>query len=114
MLSSLIEVPEPTNSSVEDILSSSVAIVFPDETRNIHGDAGSHVIYKSRRFGDIRLELVDPQSEGGRKLFAHYVWNAGVLLAELISGLAASNSELSERVNWSVEGQCVMELGAGE
>ena len=56
---------------------------------------------------------MDPQSEPGRKLFAHYVWNAGVLLAELISGLVASVGELSESASWSVEGETVLELGAG-
>ena len=112
MLSSLVKVPEVSDPSPEDVFASSLDIIFPDETRNMHGDAGSHVMYKSRRFGNISLGLMDPQSEGSRKLFAHYLWNAGILLAELISGLT-SPGPLSDCTTWNVEGDSILELGAG-
>ena len=116
MLASLIEVPETIHPSPEDVLSSCVGLLYPNETRNLHGDAGSSVIYKSRKFGNIELRLSDPQSESGRKLFAHYLWNSGVLLAELISRVIepGSTSSLSGGVDWSVEGEDVLELGAGK
>lgn len=112
-LSSLVKLPDNTDSTAEDVFYSSYDFIFPGETRNMHGDAGSYVIYKSKRYGDIKLQLVDPQSEGGRKLFAHYLWNASVLLAELISGLADNGRSATENVNWDVRGHHVLELGAG-
>ena len=71
--------------SPKDVLTSCVGLLHPNETRNLHGDAGSSVTYKSSKFGNIELRLGGPQSESGRKLFAQYLWNSGVLLAELIS-----------------------------
>ena len=113
MLPSIIEVPDSTDAAPEDVLSTSLNLMYPDDSRNIHGDAGSYVIYKSKGFGDVRLRLTDPQSEGSRKLFAHYLWNAGVLLAELISGLAEPGPLSKGGSGWSVEGEQVLEMGAG-
>ena len=76
MMSSLIKTPETVNSSPEDALSSCIDVIYPNETRNLHRDAGSSVIYRSRKFGNIELKLSDPQGESGRRLFAYYLWNA--------------------------------------
>lgn len=115
MLSSLVEVPETADPSSEDVLSSCTDLIYPNEARSLYGDAGFSVIYKSRKFGNIELKLSDPQSESGWKLFAHYLWTSGVLLAELVSGVfdPGSTGSLSSDVDWSVEGQDVLELGAG-
>ena len=53
------------------------------------------------------LTIADPASEQSRKLFAHYVWNAGVYLSELLS-------EADVGGDWNVAGETVLELGAGE
>ena len=90
MLSSLIRphpssLKHPDQETEEDIFSSSLGTLFPNDEVNQHGEPGSRVIYRSSRFGDIELQLPEPAKEEERGLFAHYVWNAGVMLAELIA-----------------------------
>jgi nicotinamide N-methyltransferase len=87
----------------EDILSSSLGIISPDDITNQHGDRDNDVIYLSPGYGPITLPLADPQGEDSRKLFSHFLWNAGVQLAEFIE----------ENEAWSVRGESVLELGAG-
>ncbi|MCJ1387740.1 hypothetical protein MMC18_000583 [Xylographa bjoerkii] len=115
MLSSLVRLPvsdEPA--SIEDIFSSALGTIFTDDLLNQHGDPGSSVIYKSKAFGDLELELVDPEGEDARKLFAQYLWNSGVLMAELIGGGTEDGQAMKARGgSWSVKGETVMELGAG-
>ena len=107
MLSSLVRLPPPPTDAdipVEDIFSSALGLIFTDDLRNQHGDPGSSVTYKSKSYGDIELRLTDPAGEDSRKLFSQYLWNAGVQMAEYLG---------EERGRWSVEGQKVLELGAG-
>ena len=115
MLSSLIGLPVPTDpDSTEDIFSSALSTIFPDDLLNQHGDPGSSVIYKSKAFGDLELRLVDPRGEDARMLFAQYVWNSGILMAELIGGGTADGHAMKARGgSWSVMGETVMELGTG-
>ncbi|EMD00657.1 hypothetical protein BAUCODRAFT_55401, partial [Baudoinia panamericana UAMH 10762] len=91
----------------EDIFASAPGLIFTDDLRNNHGDPGSTIVYKSKRFGDIELETADPSIERERQLFSHYLWNAGIKLAELIS------DEHADGGKWSVNGERVLELGAG-
>jgi len=111
MLTSTVEIPESLDSSSEDIFSSAIDLIFPDETRNFHGSSGSHVIYKSRQFGNVKLELAALESEDGRKLFAHYLWNASLLLAELLEA-PISMSDI-DGSTWDIREHRVLELGAG-
>ncbi|SLM35595.1 S-adenosyl-L-methionine-dependent methyltransferase-like [Lasallia pustulata] len=107
MLGSLVRLPPPPTDvdiPVGDIFSSALGLIFTDDLCNQHGDPGSSVIYKSRNYGDIELRLTDPAGEDRRKLFSQYLWNAGVQMAEYLG---------EERGRWSVEGQKVLELGAG-
>ena len=109
----------------EDILSSSLAVIFPDDITNQHGDAGSSVIYLSPSYGEIVLSLADPQGEDSRGLFSHFLWNAGLLLGELIEEFegetvhaqvedeAGEDKVLGSGIPWDVQGQRVLELGAG-
>ena len=105
----------------EDILSHGLPLLFPDEARNQHGDPGSKIVYASKAFGDMTLELADPVGEQERRLFAHYIWNAGVILAELIGQEWLKQKELGSRRKegdkgerkWTVDGHTVLELGAG-
>ena len=96
---------------VEDIFADAPGFLFTDDIRVEHGDPGSTVIYKSKKFGNIELKTADPTGEDERRLFSHYLWNAGVLMAERVSGERMINSEEVQR--WRVEGETVLELGAG-
>lgn len=98
-------IPPDKTDEPEDIFASAPGLIFTDDLRNLHGDPDSVVVYRSERFGGIELRTADPEGEKERRLFSHYVWNASILLAELISG--------GDGV-WQVEGERVMELGAGE
>lgn len=95
------------STSPEDYLYTALTTIFPDDTHNQHGDPGQTIIYKSSRFGDIKLTLADPKEATERSLFAHYLWNAGVYLAEVISIPDADSA-------WNVQGDRVIELGAGD
>lgn len=104
-LTSLIQIIPPDSSETpEDIFAAAPGLIFTDDLRNQHGDPGSTIIYKSSRFGNIELQTADPASEDERKLFSHYLWNAGIKLAELIS---------ERKDQWTVKGKNVLELGAG-
>lgn len=105
-LSDLIAViPPDDNEHPEDIFAAAPGLIFTDDLRNFHGDGSSVLLYKSKRFGDIELRTADPAKESDRKLFAHYLWNAGVKGAEMIS----QESDPA----WMVKGERVLELGAG-
>jgi len=104
MLTDKIHFPNPTNEP-EDILSSSLGVIFPDDITNQHGDPSTPVIYLSSTFGPLHLTLADPQGEDNRRLFSHFLWNAGVLLAEFI--------EEGKETDWGVGGENVLEVGAG-
>jgi hypothetical protein len=98
-------IPPDKDDEVEDIFASAPGLIFTDDTRNMHGDPGSTIVYKSARFGDIQLKTADPDGEEERQLFSHYLWNAGIKMAEMISN--------EREPKWSVEGKNVLELGAG-
>ena len=78
--------------------------------------------YNSPRYGQIYLGIPQhPDVEEGRKLFAHYLWNAGVVVADAIetasTDAAASIAEEGKvqwnKKYWDVRGRDVLELGAG-
>jgi hypothetical protein len=123
MLEDLIHVSDTPDPSAEDIFSSALSLISPDDTSTLYGDPGSHVTYRSKRFGDVVLKLSQPDTEEERRLFAQYLWNAGVLLAEFISlsvvhiigrlGDAAHSTSGGTPNGWNVAGEKVLELGAG-
>ncbi|TKA30989.1 hypothetical protein B0A50_01957 [Salinomyces thailandicus] len=100
-------IPPDRDEDPEDIFASAPGLIFTDDLRNQHGDPDSTIIYKSKRFGEIELKTTDPGVERERQLFSHYLWNAGIRLAELIS------DDVSQGGKWSVKGEKVLELGAG-
>lgn len=104
MLTDKIRLSGPESSDPEDILSSALSVIFPDDITNQHGDSTTSVIYLSPLFGPLTLSLADPQGEDNRKLFSHFLWNAGLQLAEFIEG---------DRKEWGVKREDVLELGAG-
>ncbi|KAI5792432.1 hypothetical protein DFH27DRAFT_568856 [Peziza echinospora] len=108
--------PRPLINLIESVPSSSIAYdnsdldFFEDslsslfcDARNQHGDPGEVVVYKAQEyFGkDIVLKLVDPE-KGNTRLFAHFLWNAGVQAAEMIAC-----------DEFKVKGETVLEFGAG-
>jgi len=126
MLSSRISVPLPAAPDAEDLFSSALSSLFTDDTQNSHGTPGSSVTYHSPRFGDIHLCIpAHPDVEEGRKLFAHYLWNAGVIAADAIEVASQDQEEIGDQDEersqclwdarfWDVRGKRVLELGAGE
>lgn len=125
----------------EDLFSTFLAHLFPDDAPQFHGDPGQHLLYSSSRYGE--LEIMVPswpgenkkiedtglenekkegsnQAEVGRRLFAHHLWTAGMLVAEGVENAdckvteSESAAQRETRDIWSVQGETVMELGAGE
>ena len=122
MLTSRILVPLSSNPEPEDVFQSSLSALFSDDTQNSHGNPGECLIYQSPRYGDIQIQLpVHPGHVGvGRQLFAHYLWNASVLAAEMIEGASHGHERMIEskpsglyQRSWDVRGEKVLELGAG-
>lgn len=141
LLPSLISLRHPPSQSptAEDIFSSSLGSIFTDDLQNQHGtDADTTIIYNSRKFGNLEFRTADVNGEEQRRKFAHYLWNAGILMAELVGGqgdarkegrdsgvwVPSSNrteagegnewwvSEEEEKC-WDVNRATVLELGAG-
>lgn len=105
MLTDKIRLGGPDATDPEDYLGESLGVIFPDDITNQHGDIDHPVVYLSPRFGDIVLQLADPQGDDNRKLFSHFLWNSGLQIAEFI--------EDDDVKDWNVEGMKVLELGAG-
>lgn len=136
MLQSLIRTQPKSDQAQpdpEDIFTSALGLVFTDDTQNFYGDADNVVAYQSRRFQkDFILITADPTGETERRKFAHYVWNASLLMAEL---LGVKPDDLNwrpqttlptwqpndqdwwlseeEQETWAVHEESVLELGAG-
>ena len=123
-----------------DPLTDTLSSLFRDSTECQHGSSGAHILYDSV-FGPITLSLAAPEAEESRKLFAHYLWNAELYVAERLSAAERSPNSVNsvplpatrvirteqpvinaeelgsrdaENARWSVKGQTVLELGAGE
>ncbi|RKF60061.1 Protein N-terminal and lysine N-methyltransferase EFM7 [Erysiphe neolycopersici] len=108
MLTNKVRLKGDSCNAPEDIFSSAIAVVFPDEICNQHGDESSSVIYDSTVCGEIELSLANPDSKN-TLLFSHFLWNAAVQLADLME----KEQVKDEDPQWDVQGQNVLELGAG-
>jgi hypothetical protein len=121
MLTSRIHIRPPFDPEPEDIFQSSLHAIFPDDSQNSHGNPGDTLIYRSPHYEDIKIILpVHPEQDAGRQLFAHYLWNAGILVADMIEQASHSGRSVIEPETpdshqdfWDVRGQRVLELGAG-
>ncbi|KAF2635751.1 hypothetical protein P280DRAFT_411060 [Massarina eburnea CBS 473.64] len=107
LLPSLISLQHPPSYTLtpEDIFSSTLGGIFTDDLQNQHGsDAETKILYTptNTRYPVIELAAADVDGEEQRRKFAHYLWNAGVLAGELV-----------EESKWKVQGEKVLELGAG-
>jgi nicotinamide N-methyltransferase len=134
-LPSLISYRRPTDhvESPEDFLSSSLSSLFTDDVRNQHGDGpDTTIVYHSRKFGDIELRTADVSGRELTDKFAHCLWNAGILMTELVGGKPGDENASrdldceegdggnrewwvpeDEEELWGVKGETVLELGAG-
>ncbi|KAF2415963.1 hypothetical protein EJ08DRAFT_703764 [Tothia fuscella] len=138
MLSSLLRVqPKTANAEPEpeDLFQSSLGLIFTDDLQNQHGDPGTTVTYRSNGYGDLEFEIADPSGENERTKFAHYLWNAGVLMGEFVGGREKEKGndsdydgvwgmrkfegkrewwlDVDEEEMWKIRGEKVLELGAG-
>lgn len=134
LLPSLISLRHPASHipTPEDIFGSTLGSIFTDDLQNQHGDdPDTTIVYKSVVYGDIELRTADVNGEEQRRKFAHYLWNAGVLMGELVGGRPVQQKDVTgdeddegwkngewwvnaeEEEKWSVKGEMVLELGAG-
>lgn len=108
----------------EDIFASALSSIFTDDVMNQHGDDEHSLLYTSPRLPrPLTIELAKPESFHDRHLFSHYLWNASLLLAELVErdslpgagarGGGDQGPDLGKGVNFNVGGLHVMEVGAG-
>ncbi|RYO76828.1 hypothetical protein DL764_010275 [Monosporascus ibericus] len=69
----------------EDILGESLAVIFPDDVMVQHGDPDHALMWTSPHLPrPLRLARAEPPDRDDRYLFSHYLWNASLLLAELV------------------------------
>jgi len=127
----------------EDLFSTFLPHLFPDDTPSFHGDPGQRLLYTSPRYGD--LEIMVPSYPGQsekrteeiaagvvvegkrnevdekRKLFAHFLWSAAMVVAEGVErddeddddADTGVDTDREDRGMWRVKGERVLELGAG-
>ena len=110
-----------TSEDAEDIFTSFLPHLFPDDAPSFHGDPGQHLLYHSPLYGPLEIMIpaypIASQSSNrveeideSRKLFAHILWSAAMVVAEDVEGAAAGKDG---KAGWSVNGHTVLELGAG-
>ncbi|KAF2020396.1 hypothetical protein BU24DRAFT_339297 [Aaosphaeria arxii CBS 175.79] len=113
LLPNLVTLRYPTTAELgpEDILSNTLSSLYPDDLVIQHGDdQDTLVVYHNRAHGHLEFHTADVNGEEQRRKFAHYVWNASVLMGELIGG---KKGEQRLEKNWRIDGETVLELGAG-
>ncbi|KAE8412362.1 hypothetical protein BDV36DRAFT_287970 [Aspergillus pseudocaelatus] len=141
------ELPEELNTNInespEDVFGAFRSHLFPDSNPPPQpGGPGQELLYGTR-WGDLKImvpgypRLDDKHSDEnatkpaekdnqadqvneGRKLFAHYLWNAAIVVAEGVEDAYYSRAETPQPDKkkephglWQVEGETVLELGAG-
>ncbi|RAK75427.1 putative nicotinamide N-methyltransferase [Aspergillus fijiensis CBS 313.89] len=126
----------------EDIFAAFLPHLLPDDAPQFHGDPGQYLLYSSPLYGDLSIQVpsypdqsgsafsspeqsdsdsssansIDSNSDASqvdarRRLFAHIVWSAGLVVAEAVEDAHAGHEYVDEM--WKVEGEKVLELGAG-
>lgn len=139
------EIKPEADESPEDLFGAFLPLLFPDDAPPFHGDPGEHLLYSSPRYGELEimvpfypgkgerseeiaagLEKKDGvnQVEEGRKLFAHFLWSAAMVVAEGVENADTPDMDddtetqtaarREAREMWSVKGERVLELGAGK
>ncbi|RYP27968.1 hypothetical protein DL767_007433 [Monosporascus sp. MG133] len=76
---------DPESAEPEDILGESLAVIFPDDVAVQHWDPDHALAWTSPHLPrPLRLARTEPPDRDDRYLFSHYLWNASLLLAELV------------------------------
>ncbi|OJJ78539.1 uncharacterized protein ASPGLDRAFT_53583 [Aspergillus glaucus CBS 516.65] len=128
------------NESLEDIFEASRTHLFPDNPRLYLGGPGEQLLYNTcwgdltvmvptypslsdqhLEENDIKLTEKDGQPDQvnqARKLFAHYLWNGALVVAEGVEDAYSNSGEANPKQEeareiWQGEGERVLELGAG-
>jgi predicted nicotinamide N-methyase len=85
-LTSRLSHPPTTTTDPEDHFASSLGVIFPDDVTNQHSSDDTNVLlYTSPHLpSPLSLRLARVHEEADRYLFSHYLWNAALLLAELV------------------------------
>ncbi|KAF7716647.1 Uncharacterized protein PECH_008216 [Penicillium ucsense] len=135
--------------SAEDLFGAFLPHLFPDDAPSFHGDPGQVLLYSSPRYGELEIMVpsypgqsekrseeiatglkskeeeqnngksVRNLTEEGRQLFAHFLWSAGMVVADGVETADSpatadeSAAQKEAREIWLVKGETVMELGAG-
>ncbi|KAE8348098.1 hypothetical protein BDV28DRAFT_113356 [Aspergillus coremiiformis] len=120
--------------SPEDLFTAFLPHLFPDDAPSFHGDPGQHLLYSSPRYGDLEIMVPsypnqsknrseDRRTSGkvndveeGRRLFAHFLWSAAMVVAEGVEKaehLFSLGQLDCDTAMWTVTGESVLELGAG-
>lgn len=110
----------------EDFLCDSLGVIFPDDITNQHGDAEHSLLYTSPHLPKpLEIQLADPIETDDRLLFSHYLWNASLLLAEIIEAGTLDGTRLSPQLgtvlpaaalterDFDIRSKAILELGAG-
>lgn len=116
MLTARITVSTAEKPETEDILYSSLNALFTDDAQNSHGIPGETLTYASPTCGQLKLRVpAQPDTDEGRRFFAHHLWNAGLTAGYLIESASSSNPAASpqEHSPFNVRGKSTLELGAG-
>jgi hypothetical protein len=121
---------EEEEAESEDIFSDFLAHLLPDDAPQFHGNAGQLLRYESPLYGPLTIMVphypdnVNTAGKGytiddGRKLFAHMLWSAALVVAQGVedAAVAAGDNNTTtandDAAMWSVKGHKVLELGAG-
>ncbi|KAH6626821.1 hypothetical protein B0J18DRAFT_151322 [Chaetomium sp. MPI-SDFR-AT-0129] len=120
-LTARISLAGPGGTDPEDFFSAALGVIFPDDIANCHGDSNHpNLVYKSSHLPNaIRLVLPELAGQEAQALFSHYLWNASLLLAELIEAGSLGtqiqwNSQIAPPVaEFDISGLSTIELGAG-
>jgi hypothetical protein len=121
----------------EDLFGAFLPHLFPDDAPAFHGDPGQHLLYSSPQYGELEIMVpsypaqsknrseevaagLEKDANGvnhveeGRKLFAHFLWSAAMVVAEGVEDAERSDAGCEARDIWRVKDESVLELGAGE
>ncbi|KAL1971081.1 hypothetical protein VTN77DRAFT_32 [Rasamsonia byssochlamydoides] len=125
----------------EDLFAAFLPHLLPDDAPSFHGDPGQRLLYESPLYGPLQIMVPSypgksekrteeiaaglreegngavNEVEEGRKLFAHFLWSAAMVVAEGVEDAAAAEAGKKvvnpQKMRWSVKGHRVLELGAG-
>ncbi|KAJ5703422.1 hypothetical protein N7493_011811 [Penicillium malachiteum] len=88
----------------EDHFEAFLAHLFPDDVSSFHGVPGQHLLYSSRRYGDLDIMVPSyPEKNYGastldddRQLQAHFLWSAGIIIAESVESADGPSPALAD------------------